>query len=433
MTTRKEILDALFELCPSEYFDRRIGGRRPNNRIRSTICHPQETLASLERRFPERDLIAAGVAKRDPFGELQIVPELCQTRGLIMALRKSSTEPPCDLVTARGSLVGRHPVLSALADGRRAALVEETGMMLAAHRIQDVAALDMIGLPATLGLGLSRLGLSECRELDALYGEGLPVFEASDRDPEEQGAVDGMEVEEDSGWKRLAPNESLALRPLLILIEQLDRRRGYEPLRWLQNTARWFASVRRNAGLSFAGVWVWQPDDDFGERLKFAYRTRKAQIREVVLQSLASLVDFESVVESVGEQCDEAPSYLTARSGLIKQLAVGPIELPAQGNQLADSLEEYDLAVQRELAEPLINWASQNLNPVIRAAGAQLAEVVALLHRITPRLHATQVQRLAESFRGDGASLESGLLDEYMRLLDRFSRLAGEIAKWLKS
>jgi hypothetical protein len=383
----------------------------------------------------ERDLIAAGVAKRDPFGELQIVPELCQTRGLIMALRKSPAELPWDLLTARGSLVGgKHPVLSALADGRRAALVEETGMMLAAHRIQDVAGLDLIDLPATLGFGLSRLGLSECRELDALYGEGLPVFEASDLDPEEQGAVDGMDAEEDSCWKRLAPNESLALRPMLILIERLGRRRRYEPSRWLQNTARWFTNVRRNTGLSFAGVWVWSPDDDFGERLEFASRAREtAQIREVVLQSLASLVDIESVVESVGEQCDEAPSYLTARSGLIKQLTVGPIELPAQGNQLADSLDKYDSAVQRELAEPLINWASQNPNPVIRAAGAQLAEVVALLHRITPRLHALQVQRLAESSRGGSASLESGLFEEYLRLLDRFGRLTGEIAKWLKS
>ena len=50
-------MEALFELCPSEYFDRRIGGRRPNNRIRSTICHPRETLASLGRQFQERDLI----------------------------------------------------------------------------------------------------------------------------------------------------------------------------------------------------------------------------------------------------------------------------------------------------------------------------------------------------------------------------------------
>jgi hypothetical protein len=36
-----------------------------------------------------------------------------------------------------------------LEDSGRAALVEETGMMLAARRIKDVAMLDLLGLPAT--------------------------------------------------------------------------------------------------------------------------------------------------------------------------------------------------------------------------------------------------------------------------------------------
>ena len=69
---------------------------------------------------------------------------------------------------------------------------------------------------------------------------------------------------------------------------------------------------------------------------------------------------------------------------------------------------------------------------MIRAAGVQLAEVVAFLHRVTPRLHALQVNRFAGYSGGDGASLGSGLFEEYMRLLDRFGRLIGVIARWMK-
>lgn len=100
------------------------------------------------------------------------------------------------------------------------------------------------------------------------------------------------------------------------------------------------------------------------------------------------------------------------------------------GNELADSLAEYNSTVERELVETLIQWACRSHNPVIRVAGAQLAEVVALLHRIAPRLHVLQMQRFAESTCGNCASLESPLFAEYMRLMDRFSRLTGEIAKW---
>ena len=421
MSITKSILNAVFELCPSDRFDQQLGALRPNDRIRRTISHPRETLALLRRQFQEEDLIAAGVAKLDAFGELQMAPELCQAGGVVMTLRKSLAELPFDLVTARGSLAGgEHPVLSVLADGRRAARVGVTGMMLAAFRACDVAVLDLIGLPATHGFGLSRLDLNGCRELNVLYGEGLPGFETSCLAAEEQEAVDETDTEEDSSWEGLAPNESTALRPMLILIDQIDRRQEYEPSHWLQNTARRFVEVRRHTGLSFAGVWVWQPDDDFGERLKFAFRARdKEQIRQVVEQSLASLVDIESVVESVDGSRDEAPSYLTARSALIDQLTAGSIELSAQGNRLADLHDQYDSAVRRELADPLISWARQSGNPVIYDAGTQLADVMTLLHRTTPRLHALQVNRLAGYSGGGGALLESGLFDEYMRLLDR--------------
>ena len=264
MRKGEEILSAIFDCCPNDWFDQRVNGRHPNDRIRGTIPRPNDALALLKRRFSDQELIAAGVAK-PAFGELQIVSALCQTGGAVMALRKTPTEPPFDVITARGSLTGvKRSVISALEDSRRAALV-----------------------------------------------------------------------------------------------------------------------------------------------------------------------DIESFTESAVDESGTVPNYLTARKDLIHQLGVGAAELAADSGRFADSLQDYDSAVRTELAEPLINWAQKNTNPTISVVGSQLAEVVTLLHRITPRLHALQMHRLEEFSGSDGVSLGSGLFSDYMRLLDRFSRLSSEIIRWM--
>lgn len=147
--------------------------------------------------------------------------------------------------------------------------------------------------------------------------------------------------------------------------------------------------MRRHTRLRFAGVWIWQPDDEFSERLQLSFQLKdRAQIREVILQGLTSSVDFESFAESVVEQSAAGPDYLTARTSLIEQLGVGVAELSADGGRLADALQQYDSAVHMELAAPVISWAKNNTNRTISVVGCQLAEVVTLLHRMTPRLHA---------------------------------------------
>ena len=431
MSNGGEILSAIFDFCPSDWFDQRVNGRRPNDRIRGTIPRPNDALALLKRRFSDQDLIAAGVAK-PAFGELQIVSALCQTGGAVMALRKNPKEPPFDIMTGRGSLTGvGHSVISALEDSRRAALVEETGMMLAARRIKDVAMLDLLDLPATPGFGLSGVSLSDCQEIDTTYGEGIPTFGVSEYEHDEED-VDAIDVEDETYWETPASDESEAFRPMLVLIDQFRHRPETESSNWLRNTARWFAKIRRHTRLRFDGVWIWQPDDDFTERFQFAFQLKdRAQIREVILQSLTSSVDIESFTESAVDQSDAGPNYLTARKDLIHQLGVGAAELAADSGRFADSLQDYDSAVRTELAEPLINWAQKNTNPTISVVGSQLAEVVTLLHRITPRLHALQLHRLEEFSGSDGASLGSGLFSDYMRLLDRFSRLSSEIIRWM--
>ena len=426
-----EILEAVFGCCPSEYFDKRIGGQAPNGRIRSTIPHPGDALESLRRRFSDQDLVAAGVTKPDAFGELRIVPRLCQPGGIVMATRKSPDEAPFDLVTERGSLTGaRHPVLSALSDGRRVALLEETGVMFVARRLADVAGLDVADLPATYGFGLSGMSLSVFREVDAKYGEGLPkFFWESQQDEDAAERVDG-EVN-NSGWKTPESDDSPAFRPMLVLVDRLRQRPGNVPSIWLRKTAGWLAEIRRFAGLPLMGVWVWQPECEFQERLTFALKTRdRALIRNVILESLTSLVDIETLAEVTVDPSGARPNYLNARRDVINQLGMDRGELAADNGAFMDSLLVYDSAVQAELAEPLINWAEKNNNPVVRAAGSQLAEVVTLMHRIAPRLHALQLHGLTEFSAGDSTPLDSGAFTVYMRLLDRFIRLSNEIMRW---
>lgn len=232
-----EILDAVFDCCPSEWYDRRVAGRCPNGRIRATTRRPCDALDSLRHRLSDHDLLAAGVVKRNAFGELRIVPELCQPGGTVMALRRNPTEPPFDLLTGRGSVTGeKHAVIAALEDFRKATLVDETGVMLAAHRIKGAAVLDFLGLPVTPAFGLSGLSLSDCREIDARYREGLPRF--SVLDPElDQKATKTTDGENDEEWQTPSSDQSQAFRPMLVLVDRLRSGPQDTPLLWLKNTA----------------------------------------------------------------------------------------------------------------------------------------------------------------------------------------------------
>jgi hypothetical protein len=438
MSTRNAIYQAIFERCPGHAAPGSLAGETLDQRIRGTICHPRETLAVLRQEFSECDLLEARAARQDSFGQLHLAPELCLAGGRILPLREDPAGLPFDLLTARGSLAGgSHPVLSALRDGRISRLASEEGLLLATPRIQDVALLDALGLPVTSGWSLPRLELPECRQLDAAFGEGLPVFEASDLEPVAMDSSEEPVAPETPDWQRLGPEQSSAIRPALVLTDPLGRAPESAPSLWLQRSACWLHDVQQRARLPLAGVWVWQPDADFARQWEFACRSGEPELmREAVLEATQSLVDLETFVESLAAAADgppaEPPGYLVARRRVMERLIAGTRQPWTNHDALADALADCESAVERELVAPLIAWALGHPEPWLRTAGTQLAEVVTLLHRIAPRMQALQAERLAASRCGEELSL-GGLFEQYMRLLDRFGRLTAEITKWMKS
>jgi hypothetical protein len=125
--------------------------------------------------FAEEVLARAGIIEVNAPHGVRLASSQRHRAGAIVALRDKFDAPPFELLTAKGLLGDdRRPLLSALWDERTRRRAAESGVLLAAGTILQLALLIAIGLPAMLGSGLHRLSLDDFRLLDATCGEGLP-------------------------------------------------------------------------------------------------------------------------------------------------------------------------------------------------------------------------------------------------------------------
>jgi hypothetical protein len=66
-------------------------------------------------------------------------------------------------------------------------------------------------------------------------------------------------------------------------------------------------------------------------------------------------------------------------------------------------------------------------SPIIRSAILGLADVVWLLHRLSPRLHELQLHELSASRPGDTELVGSPVFNQYVQLCKHFSALVKTI------
>jgi hypothetical protein len=133
--------------------------------------------------------------------------------------------------------------------------VDRRGCLFAAARLGDVALIRALGLPATLSLGLHRLGASGLRRLDVL-------FAAPDL--------------------ALARGGSPAHPPALVLVGWSPLARSAQPPPPLARAAAALAAARTHLGLALSGVQLWRPPTADIESLHYLLGLRRAERVSVI-------------------------------------------------------------------------------------------------------------------------------------------------------
>ena len=118
---------------------------------RRTPGDGEDILARLGAEFTEEQLEAWGVATRGADGQLTLVRPLDRPGSVLVPLREQEGQPPFELLTPLGGLVGREvPVLSTLRDYRTGKWLPKTNRrMLVCASTEQIPAFWSVLLPVT--------------------------------------------------------------------------------------------------------------------------------------------------------------------------------------------------------------------------------------------------------------------------------------------
>jgi hypothetical protein len=388
--------ERLLALCAPLTFPAPWGFLRPHSHCRGPVRDPGAALAGLRAEFPDPLLSAAGLLEPGPDGRGRLPPALAGPAAAVVPLRRHPLAPPFALLTAAGCLPRRLlPARAALEDAQFGPLTRNAVLVVAAD-VLEVALLWSLTFAATLADGLDTLGAAGLREVDGRFGRGTRLALL--------------------GWCPLVPSAgpSAAVAP----------------------AAARLAAARVYLGLPLAGVKAWEFFEQELGNLRFRLELRDADlVLELLRASTEQWEDVEwlcpgPVAAELGPP--PPPGYAAAQEALMAALAERR-EGAQPASRLREPLAAYEAAVQRELVAPLQRWALEGPDPVARAAGAELANVGSLLHRMAPRLADLQYDQLTRPRGAEDGPPPPPLLAQYLALAGRFGGLMRDLAHWRKA
>ena len=187
-------------------------------------------------------------------------------------------------------------------------------------------------------------------------------------------------------------------------------------------------AAKHHLDLGFRMIGAWRPEPEQIERLVYALRFRdSALIEKMFMDSFeddfASRSELERYMDPVS--LDAKPwtpaNYVEAHADLLAKLTKGR-HGPDWPHSVVNAMRTYDHLVERDLITPLRNWGLAQEDPVIRLAANKLADVDAMLQRISPRIHALQIRQMENLTSDDGLTL-CDLLGQYLKLCNQATLL----------
>lgn len=429
MPTALAIIAALWDLAtPLE------GAAGPEGCHYRRLDYPTTALARLAEQYLEEDLIQAGVAVRDVQEQLTMAPTLAVAGAPIYAVRATADSPPIDLITDRGTILGRPPGMAMLADYSLRELLEAgEGYLFLVRTLAQAARWNAAGMPALTYPGVEGLTIpwlqtltNELRrpnsaaddlllagEDTAENGQALdgteaiagaqqvcsPSWDASPSSPPSEAAADlssccsdhfGQQPKSQSATLAACPSageprpadERLLIEPALPLLVITswppDREVSEQSLERLMESIKPLIRARYLLGKEFPATCVWLPTAaDVEDLCLIEQHGTTGTLREALLDRLEQSA---RTFDALGEDQRE-PDYLDARRQYHDAL-----RRAAEGKDvdLTAARQAYGRAGHRALVEPLLARAIECADPIERMKYSLLAELSAILQEQAP-------------------------------------------------
>jgi hypothetical protein len=417
------VYEQLLTGCPVLRFPEPWAFVPPGQDCHATVADPPATLASLRATFDVAALEVAGVLDRSPEGQPRLHPNLCEPGGTIVALRAGPRLPPFELLTAAGCVSGRTvPVLAALADAFTQERRRPLGTIFAPVRIADVALLRALGLPATLGTGLSDPSVERLRALEAAFVR--PEWRVA-------GALQAGPVLAAAGLTE--PFEATAVALTVTLLDWSLVTLDAPPALCLDRLRAQFGELQCHLGFACSWLSAWRSSPSLFEALRYRLRFQDVSlIRDYLELSDEYWEDLcPAVLEETSAQAHAGPPvhFAEAQAAVVALLAATRGS-PWREDDLQRAILTYEGVSRRDLVLPLQQWALAHPDPVVRNLGTELATICTLLHRISPSLQETLADRLAYPWTSEGGAVPPQLLAQYLQLSARFAGLVKVLDQW---
>ena len=437
---KQDVYEWLFARCPPLVFPKPWDFLTAPPCCRAPIPYSDRAsvLAELHERFPESVLSRSGVLEYWPgapwpplprvFSEPQeAIIALRDAHGKLVALR--TARRTVDFSSkASGTIPEDHWTQQRLA---------ETGILIVTGNTHEAALLRALDLPAvylleSLDAAQSLQSLNSAFDGQAagalLANSGVAGSLAGPPKaalaPDTHGAANGTSTNNQRGEGQLGSGPPVAA---LMGWSLLDGR--LEHSQEIVRLARYLTDVRRHLELPLRGIQAWRLGKDQFDNLCFRLRYRDPDlIRRLLLSSLQRLEDL-SVLQTVDETPSEPPpaeAYATHHAGFVQALTTfGPTHYETNCAR-----NDYERWVQKHLIERMHRQALEQDDPVAVELYLEIAHVCERLRWLSPRLAALQEYDAQALNWQTQERRAAGVLEEYLKLLDRLGKLIRTFQQW---
>lgn len=424
----------------------------PNSRLGP--ADPAAAFAALQVNHQAKKLVAAGIARLGPTGQLELHPFLAEPNVGLVLLHDTKTGNLCNLMTEQGCVFGdRVPVFEVLGDRRTFEMLDGAEQaMFATDTIHDAILLRSFGLPAAPVVGLDRLNQQAVDLLCQYYGTEQ---EMSERESEEQYLAT-MNQSDHGHESAVNPQDPLqrrrggaaratpAMPPYIVPGSGNvgpDKEDGIRLtlVRWtihamsktdapsMQRTIDELMTLAKHRRLELNEISNWTPTDQNFESLRFALDRREPDwIKSALLD--CSFEGISNIEYAKTKTIAVAPptSLAAAVDHLQGMMLKSPDEKSRQ--RLKEALNNYHRVVGQQVTVPLLRQAEAAGEPLERAMQLQFAQLNALFLEKAPRVREQTLLGLVQRNPETG-KLEDKGVNELLAISAQLVALAKEL-KW---
>ncbi len=390
----RQVWEQFLEHCPP-YALEGLWSRLPaSSRARLPPMNAAVALQSLLRQLSDEELRQSGVAVVGQDNTLVLDPRLTDPDGAIVPLRHEANEPPFELVTGGGCVLGRRlPACAVLHDAEYQRAIEAcSNTLCVAFSMADVAVMLSLNIPAVPATGLDLVGGPELDDLCVCFGlqrshsAQRPASSRSTRGPDD-GPVDAKATMKQKLAELNAKHEvdgGTTTAPELMYLGWSPSQLSLSPPERLEQVIAHFQGLHKHLEIAMDDVHLWEPTKAEVDRVRFCVQYGSPdELRQALLASMEHSAGTMVYYRQNAEEKRQAPTdYLSALAQLQHALRDSKDKEDQQ-----EAWKAFERLLEQDLVAPLVRQAmaaeplprnlmvqAANLSRLLQTQGIALAE-----------------------------------------------------------